>query len=358
MKKFVSVLLAAALCLGLLCLSGCGGSDTVTINVFMWGQNMADGSDDSMDIIAEFEKTYPNIKVNATTYSSNEELYTKLSTGGVSYDVVMPSDYMVARLISEGYLMELDYSNIPNYDLVDDEFKNTAYDPENKYSVPYTWGTVGVIYNDKYVDEADVGGWDLLWNEKYAGKILMFGNPRDAFAIAEGMLGYSLNTEDEAELRECAALLKEQKPLVQQYVMDEIYDAMQNEEAWVATYYAGDYLLMREENPNLQFYHPESETFNSFIDAMCIPSCAQHKTEAEIFINFLTSPEISAANMDWIGYGTPVSAAREYMDEEMASDPIAYPDEKTLARGEVFGMLSPEANQLMDSLWLEVSTSK
>ena len=200
--------------------------------------------------------------------------------------------------------------------------------------MPYTWGTVGIIYNTKYVDEADVGGWDLLWNEKYADKILMFSNPRDAFAIAEAVLGYSLNTEDPDELQAAADLLAEQTPVLQQYVMDQIYDLMDNEEAWIAPYYAGDCMLMMSENPDLAFYLPEEETFNAFIDAMCIPTCAEHKYEAELFINFLTSPEISGGNMDYIGYGTPVSAAKEHMDPEMANSPVAYPDEATLARGE------------------------
>ncbi len=357
MKRIVSIVLVLALAAGILALSGCGSSDTVTINVYNWGLNIADGSDGYIDVIAKFEEAYPNIKVNYTTYESNEDLYNKLVTGGVSYDVIIPSDYMIARLIDEGYLQELNFDNIPNYELVDDTFKNQSYDPENKYSVPYTWGTVGIIYNTKYVDEADVGSWDLLWNEKYAGNILMFGNPRDAFAVAEARLGYSFNTEDPDELQAAADLLKEQKPLVQQYVMDQVYDAMDNEEAWIATYYAGDCMLMMQENEDLAFYLPEEESFNTFIDAMCIPTCAEHKEEAETFINFLCEPEISGGNMDYIGYGTPVSAAKDYMDPEMANDPVAYPDAETLKRGEAFGMLSVEAQQLMDKLWLEATAT-
>ena len=354
MKRIVSIVLVLALAAGILALSGCGSSDTVTINVYNWGLNIADGSDGYIDVIAKFEETYPNIKVNYTTYESNEDLYNKLVTGGVSYDVIIPSDYMIARLIDEGYLQELNFDNIPNYELVDDTFKNQSYDPENKYTVPYTWGTVGIIYNTKYVDEADVGSWDLLWNEKYAGRILMVGNERDAFAIAEARLGYSLNTEDPDELQAAADLLMEQKPLVQQYSMDNIYDAMDNEEAWIGVYYAGDCMLMMQENPDLNFYLPEEETFNVFIDAMCIPASAEHKYEAELFINFLCEPEICGGNMDYLGYGAPVSAAKDYMDPEMASSPVAYPDEATLARGEAFGALSTEAQQLMSSLWTDI----
>lgn len=225
-----------------------------------------------------------------STYDSNEIMYSKLSNGGITVDVIIPSDYMIGRMVQEGMLEELNFDNIPNYQYIDDSFKNTSYDPENKYSVPYTWGTVGIIYNTKYVDEADVTGWELLWNEKYAGKILMFDNSRDAFGIAEYLLGYDVNTTDEAELQACAAKLAEQKPVVQQYVMDQIFDAMENEEAWIAPYYAGDYLTMVEENPDLAFYRPTAQGYNMFIDAMCIPTCCQEKEAAEAFINFLCSP--------------------------------------------------------------------
>ena len=353
-KKVVSIVLVFALAFSLAALSGCGNSDQVILNVYNWGVNIADGTEDYIDVIALFQEKYPNIKVNYSNYESNEDLYSTLSRGGVNYDVIIPSDYMIARMINEDMLLPLDFDNIPNYSLVDEQFKNQPYDPENMYSVPYTWGTVGVIYNTKYVDEEDIGEWDLLWNEKYAGKILMFGNPRDAFAIAEARLGYSLNTEDPDELQAAADLLMEQKPLVQKYVMDQIYDAMDNEEAWIAPYYAGDCMLMMQENPDLAFYLPETQTFNTFIDAMCIPTCAEHKEEAELFINFICEPEISGGNMDYIGYGTPISAAKEYMDPEMANSPVAYPDAETLSRGEAFGALSDDAQRLMENLWLDI----
>ena len=225
--------------------------ENITLNVYNWGQYIADGSDDSMEVIAEFEKRYPHIKVNYSTYDSNEIMYSKLSNGGITVDVIIPSDYMIARLIQEDMLLPLNFDNIPNYRYIDDTFKNTAYDPENTYSVPYTWGTVGILYNTKHVDEADVTGWEVLWNEKYKGKILMFGNSRDAFGVAQYLLGYDVNTVDTAELEACAAKLKEQKPVLQQYVMDEIFATMQNEEAWIAPYYAGDCLTMMGENENL-----------------------------------------------------------------------------------------------------------
>ena len=371
MKKILTL----ALCLVLLvaAVSGCGqfatagnpnnpgnsgnqsSGDQITLNVYNWGQYIAQGEDGAIDVIAAFEDAYPHIKVNYTTYDSNETMYTKLKAGGISVDVVIPSDYMIGRMVDENMLLPLNFENIPNYQYIDETYKNTAYDPENLYSVPYTWGTVGIIYNTKYVDEADIGSWDLLWNEKYADRILMFGNSRDAFGIAELMLGYGLNSTDEAELQACAEKLKEQRPLVQQYVMDEIYDLMGNEEAYIAPYYAGDYMMMKLDNEDLAFYHPE-EGFNLFIDAMCIPSCCQNKEAAELFINFLCQPDIAGGNMEWIGYGTPLTAAREYIDPEIIADPAAYPSDKVLENGQSFLSLPAEVIQKVEDLWLWAKT--
>ena len=328
--------------------------ETVTLNVYNWGQYIADGSDGSMEIIKAFEEKYPNIKVNYSTYDSNEIMYSKLSNGGITVDVIIPSDYMIARLIQEDMLLPLNFDNIPNYQYIDESFRNTAYDPENKYSVPYTWGTVGILYNTKYVDEADVTGWELLWNEKYAGKILMFGNSRDAFGVAQYLLGYDVNTTDKAELQAAAAKLKEQKPVLQQYVMDEIFATMQNEEAWIAPYYAGDCLTMMDANEDLAFYLPEDQGFNLFIDAMCIPTCCQEKEAAELFINFLCDPEIAGANMDWICYSTPLSAAKDYMDPETVSSPVSYPSDEILSHGSSYAYLPEDISRYMESLFMEV----
>ena len=353
MKRIVSLFLIIAVLLPCLSLTAFGAVNEIT--VYNWGQYISDGIDGYIDVIKEFEAE-TGIKVNYLTFDSNESLYTKLKTGGSSYDVIIPSDYMVGRLIQEGMLEELDFSNIPNFANIDDSFKNTAYDPENKYSVPYTWGTVGIIYNTKYVDEADVGSWNMLWNSKYAGKILMFDNCRDAFAIAEFMQGYSINSQDSTELRNCAELLTQQKPLLQGYVMDQIYAKMAREEAWIAPYYAGDYLYMVEENPDLAFCFPE-EGFNVFIDAACIPKGCTNKAGAEAFINFLCKPEICGQNLEYLGYSAPIASAKEHMDPEVAESPIAYPDEDTLERSESFNALEIETSQLMDSLWLSVKTS-
>jgi len=331
--------------------------ETITLNVYNWGQYIADGSDDSLEVIHAFEEKYPHIKVNYSTYDSNEMMYSKLSNGGITVDVIIPSDYMIARMIKEDMLLEIDFDNIPNYRYIDESFRNTAYDPENKYSVPYTWGTVGILYNTKYVDEADVTGWELLWNEKYAGKILMFDNSRDAFGIAQFLLGYDINTTDRDELRLCADKLSQQKPVVQQYVMDQVFNSMENEEAWIAPYYAGDCMVMMENNENLAFYLPEDQGFNLFIDAMCIPTCAQEKEAAELFINFLCDPEIAGANMDWICYSTPLTAAKEYMDPEMVSDPVAYPSDEVLANGVSYSYLPEDISRYVEGLFMEVRNS-
>jgi len=325
----------------------------VTLYVYNWGEYISDGSDDSMDVIAEFE-ALTGINVEYTTFDSNESLFAKLKSGSASYDVIIPSDYMVARLAEAGMLQKLDYSNIPNFEkYIDAEFKNPEYDKHGEYSVPYMWGTVGLIYNEKYVAAEDIAekSWDLLWNEKYAGKILMFDNSRDAFAIACKKLGYSMNTTDAEELAAAAAELAKQRSIVQAYVMDQIFDKMVEENAWIAPYYAGDFLSMAEDNENLRFYVPKEGT-NLFTDAMCIPATSTNKEAAEMFINFMCEPAVSAANADYIWYSTPISAAKELMDPEIAENEIAYPTQEAMENMERFTNLSDEANQLMDDLWV------
>ncbi len=329
----------------------------VTLNVYNWGMNIADGSDDTLDIVAAFEEKYPHIQVNYSTYESNEALYTKLAGGGITVDVIIPSDYMIGRMIEEDMLLPLDFENIPNFQYVDEAFRSPDYDPQNLYSVPYTWGTVGILYNTKYVDAADVTGWELLWNEKYAGKILMFDNARDAFGIAQYLLGYDVNTTDPAQLRSCADKLLQQRPLVQQYVSDQIYATMENEEAWIATYYAGDCMLMMESNPNLAFYRPSHQGFNLFTDAMCIPKCCQEKEAAELFINFLTDPEISGANMDYICYGSPISEARNYMAEYIANSDVVYPSAELLTPGTAYKALPDAVTRQVESMFLKIRSS-
>jgi spermidine/putrescine-binding periplasmic protein potD len=254
--------------------------------------------------------------------------------------------------MNENMLAELDFSNIPNFEYVDEQFRNPDYDPENKFSVPYTWGTVGLFYNTDYVTEP-VTSWSILWDEQYSGKILMFDNPRDAFAIAQERLGFSLNSTDESEWEQAAMLLKEQKPLVQAYVMDQIFDKMESGEAWLAPYYSGDAGTLVENNENIKFIVPEEGT-NYFVDAMCIPATAEHKKEAELYINFMCDPEISGANMDFVGYATPETAAKDYLDPDAVANPIYYPDQDVLDRTEVFVNLPSETSNLLDTLWAEV----
>ena len=291
------------------------------------------------------------IQVNYTTFDSNESLYSKLAGGGADYDVIIPSDYMVSKLIAENMLAELDFSNIPNFQYIDERFRDPEYDPGSRYSVPYTWGVVGLFYNTDYIEE-EITSWTALWDDRYAGKILMFDNPRDSFAIAQFLLGQSLNTTEESDWAEAAALLKQQKPLVQAYVMDKIFDKMESSEAWIAPYYSGDAAILVDNSDSIQFVVPEEGT-NYFVDAMCIPITSTHKEEAEEYINFLCDPEIAGANMNYVGYSAPESAAKAYIDEEMVKSPLHYPDDNTLARTQVFVNLPESTSKLVDRLWAE-----
>ena len=331
MKRTLSVLLAALMLLALCALAGCGSSKTQTLNVYNWGEYISDGSEGSLDTIKAFEKWYAEtygekVKVNYTTYASNEDMYAKLASGAVSYDVIIPSDYMIARLVMENMLLPLDHSLIPNYEYIGEDFRGLYYDPDDSYSVPYTYGVVGVIYNAAVVDEADAEGWDLMWNEKYAGQIVQFNNSRDAFATAMYKLGIDVNTTDRTEWERALAELKTQAPLVKSYVMDEIYNMMESGEAAIGAYYAGDYFTMLDaqaEGVDLQFYYPERT--NYFFDAMCIPSCCQNVELAHIFINYMLSEEPAIANAEYIYYASPNSLVYENEDyrEELGEEAIA-----------------------------------
>ncbi len=309
----------------------------IVLNVYNWGEYISDGSEDSYDTNREFELYCKNVlgmnvKVNYNTYTSNEDLYAKLSAGAVSYDVIIPSDYMIARLAGEGLLAELDFSNIPNYDkAIDDDFRGLYYDPENKYSVPYTYGMIGVIYDANRVSEEDTGDWDLMWNAKYKGQIVQFNNSRDAFGTAFYKLGLDVNTKDTAAWDKGLEELKAQKPLLKKLVMDEIYNMMETGEAAIGAYYAGDYLTMvdaQDKDVDLQFYYPENT--NLFVDAMCIPSCTRNKSLAEEYINFMLSDDAAIANAEYICYASPhknVYTNETYIDD-MGEDAIGilYPE--------------------------------
>ncbi|MCL1793099.1 MAG: spermidine/putrescine ABC transporter substrate-binding protein [Oscillospiraceae bacterium] len=352
-NKITAKILAAALLLALVpALFSCSDGKPV-VNVYNWGEYISDASGD-IDVLKEFE-AQTGIKVNYTTYATNEELYSKLKGGAASYDVVIPSDYMISRMIKEDMLEAIDFENVPNYENIMDEYKNPGFDPNNEYSVPYTWGTVVLIYNTEYVKKP-VESWDILWDAEYSGKIIMFHNSRDAFGIALKKLGYSLNTTDEGELEKAADELKRQKDVLQGYYMDEIFNKMGNGEAYIAPYYAGDALTMIDDNPDLAAVYPVEGT-NLFVDSMCIPKGTKNKEAAEKFINFMCEAEIAAANSEFIGYSTPNAAAYELLDEELKSSEITYPDYEILAKTEMFVNLPDEINKKIDDLWTEIRGS-
>ena len=355
-------MLAAAVCL---LMTGCGkSSDKLVLNVYNWGEYISDGSEGTLDTIRSFEEWYKEtygqeVTVNYSTYPSNEDMYNKISSGAVSYDVIFPSDYMIARMASEGLLQPLNFDNIPNYQYINDSFHGLYYDPEDQYSVPYTYGIVGVIYDANIVDEADVGDWDLMWNPKYAGDILQYNNSRDAFGTAMYHLGLDVNTTDKAEWQKAADALIDQYHLVKSYVMDEIYNMLESGEAAIGSYYAGDYFTMRDaqaENIDLQFYYPERT--NLFLDAMCIPTCAQNKELAEIFINYMLSEEVAIANAEYINYASPNRLVYEnegYIDD-MGEDAmeILYPEmDDFAARYNKYAYRSMSDDMLiyLNSLW-------
>ena len=328
-------------------------SDRV-VNVCSWGEYI----DESLITRVEEET---GIRVNYQTAESNEALYSLIKMGGADFDVIVPSDYMIARLIEEDMLAELDYDNIPNFDLIDDTYKHLSYDPENKYTVPYTWGALGIIYNTAMVSEP-ITSWSAMFDPQYAGQVLMINNSRDAIGAALLSLGYSLNTTDESQLEEAFSLIKQAKDngVYQAFVMDEVFGKMEGGNAAIAMYYAGDYLTMLENNEDLAFVIPE-EGSNWFVDAMCVLKSSQHKDEAEEWINFIASTDANLANMDYIWYASPNAEAleeypayyQEVNDEEL--DPELYeimaPSEQTLARCELYENLPKATLRLYDSLW-------
>ena len=300
-----------------------GKEETLTLNVYNWGEYISDGSEDSINVNEEFEKYYyekygKRVVVNYSTYATNEDLFSKLDNSAVSYDIVIPSDYMIEKLIAEDLLLKFNVEEeIPNYKNIADDFKNLPYDTENSYSVPYTYGMMGIIYNKEHVSEEDVEklGWGILWCEKYAGKILQFNNPRDAFATAMYWKGLDVNSTDPDVWDEALQLLKDQKPLLQGYVNDEIFDKMTSGSAYIAPYFVGDYITMAatEGAVELGFHYP-TEGVNYFVDAMCIPKSSKHPEIAKEYINFMLSEEIAIANAEYIGYASPNTLVSENED--------------------------------------------
>lgn len=325
----------------------------ITLNVYNWGLYISDGSDGGLDINKEFEDL-TGIKVNYTTYDTNESLYAKLKSGGANYDVIVPSDYMIGKMSKEGLLAKLDFANIPNSAMIGDQYKGLDYDPNDEYSVPYTWGVVGIVYNKTMVN-GTIDSWSALWDEQYKGNVLMFNNSRDAFAIAFKKLGMSLNPSSTEDIQKAADELKKQKGIVQAYVMDEIFDKMEGGEAALAPYYAGDAITMINENPDLAFAIPKEGT-NYFVDAMCVPATSTQKEAAEMYINFMCETQIALANCEFIGYSTPQVKAEALLPDELKNSPIMYPSKDVLANTEIFNVLPDELNQAMDEAWSDVKS--
>lgn len=329
------------------------GLQGTVINVYNWGEYISDGSDGSMDVVSEFEKL-TGAKVNYSNFESNENMYSKLSGGGVSYDVVVPSDYMVERLIDEDLLLEIDYSNIPNFELVREDCKYLYFDPEQKYSVCFNTGTTVLIYNKNLVSEEPTS-WSVLWDEQYRDNVLMFNNPRDAFAIAQAMLGVDLNSTNEQEWVNCANLLAKQKDAVNPvYVMDEIFNLMESGEYAFATYYAGDYLLMLENNEDLGYCFPQ-EGVNAFYDAFCIPNCCQNKKGAEAFINFMHEPQVAFENQEYIYYASANVMAQNNENSSLYGSEVAYPQN---IKSQSFENLPQNILELENNLWGQVKSGK
>lgn len=348
MKKEKIIAAIASVLLTAVLFTGCGGnaSEQVTINVFNWGEYIGETT------IADFEEAYPNIKVNYENFTTNEDMYVKIKTGGSAYDVAIPSDYMIKRMLDEGLLNKISMASIPNYKYIDERFKSLSYDPDNEYSVPYMWGTVGILYNKNMVSDP-VDSWQILWNDKYEKQILMPDSERDSIGVTLKMLGYSMNTKNIAELEAAKEKLLEQKPLVLAYVVDEVRDMMIGESAAMAVVWSGDAYYCMSENENLAYAIPKEGT-NYWFDSMVIPTTGKHQKEAEIFINYMCDTDAAFNNADYIGYATPHTEVMKMLDPELISDRSAYPLQEDLANSEIFEYPGDEINREYSRIWTEI----
>lgn len=377
MKKVISLLLTLVLAAGSLALPTFAAEDkiqvtedisvsadydwtrfkgqNVSLNVYNWGLYISDGSDESVDVISAFEEL-TGIKVNYTTFDTNESMYAKLKSGGASYDVIFPSDYMLGKMANEGMLLPLNKENIPNLAGISELYLDKEYDPGNVYSVPYMWCMVGITYNKDMVDEADLEqGWNLLWDPRYTGQILQFNNSRDCFAMALKTLGRSMNPTSTQDIDDALVKLQEQKPLVQAYVMDEVFDKMEGGEAALAPYYTGDGLTMIAENPSLGMFLPEEGTLQC-VDAMCIPASSQNQEAAEMFINYMCEVDVALQNALFVQYTSPVEAVRELLPAELRDSELMYPDPELIERSEYPSVISDELNSAMDMAWSQMKS--
>ncbi len=364
MKKLILAALAALLLAAAAALTGCSDGDTIVLNVYNWGEYISIGEEGTYDTNKEFEKWYfetygQKIRVNYDTFDSNESLRSKLETGAVKYDVIVPSDYMIEYFIEKDMLAELNFDNIPAYKNIDEKYRNLHYDPENKYTVPYTYGVVGIIYDANEVDPADVTGWEVMWNEKYKGEILQFNNPRDAFATAMYMMDLDVNSADKAVWDQAVAKLKEQTPLRKGLVMDEIFNMMESGEAAIGAYYVGDFFTMQSEQADdvdLRCFLPEHS--NVYVDAMCVLKTSEHKEAAEAYINFMLMEDAAVANSLMHCYASPntlVLNSEEYR-EEMGEEAIKvlYPEDYDFAASYAkyaFRNLDAATLDYMTKLW-------
>lgn len=327
----------------------------VSLNVYNWGLYISDGSDESVDVISAFEEL-TGIKINYTTFDTNESMYAKLKSGGASYDVIFPSDYMLGKMANEGMLLPLNKENIPNLAGISELYLDKEYDPGNVYSVPYMWCMVGITYNKDMVDEADLEqGWNLLWDPRYTGQILQFNNSRDCFAMALKTLGRSMNPTSTQDIDDALVKLQEQKPLVQAYVMDEVFDKMEGGEAALAPYYTGDGLTMIAENPSLGMFIPEEGTLQC-VDAMCIPASSQNQEAAEMFINYMCEVDVALQNALFVQYTSPVEAVRDLLPAELRDSELMYPDPELIERSEYPSVISDELNSAMDMAWSQMKS--
>ena len=334
-----------------LIVAGCGGSggsstSQQTLNVFNWGDYI------DRDLIKDFEKEY-NIRVVYEEFDTNEDMYVKIAENSGKYDVAIPSDYMIRKMLNEDMLYPIDFSKITHYADIEDRHKNLSFDPDNKYSVPYMWGTVGICYNTTMVDPGDdVESWDILWNPKYEKKIFMLNSIRDSIGITLKRLGYSLNTKVESEILDARDALLQQKPLVLSYVGDEMKDKMVAEEAAMTVAWSGDAALCISENEDLAYVIPR-EGSNIWVDSMVIPKTAQNVDGAHLFIDFMCRPDVGLANVEYIEYASPLKTVREALPEEITSDITFYPGIDDLQNCEVFEDLS-DSMELYDRVWTEV----
>ena len=366
-KKILALTLCVVLCLSLF---GCGyeyfelnleqdyaaiakekGLVGTELNVYNWGEYISDGSEGCMDVNREFERL-TGIKVNYTTFESNETMYSQLKNGGVSYDIIIPSDYMIARLKSEDMLSKIDVSKLSNYKYIDEQYKGLFFDETQEYTVPYNVGMVGIIYNSALIGEPE-HSWNALWSEDYRNMSLNFNNPRDGFMTAQKLLGYSVNSTNLKEWDEACEKLKQGKDVLQSYVMDEIYGKLETGEAAIGPYYAGDYLVMYDVNEDLRFFYPEEGT-NIFIDSICVPKSVKNYEAALVYIDFLLEPDIALANAEYIGYASPHTAVVNNPDYCYYKNEILYPKQEDMPEVEYYHDIPESVRMHYENLWLDL----